>query len=346
MLGEVDGLSGEVWGGGVAFGRSSVAIGAEQALLELYGTDGGVHLQRRLKARVVGTGKRRKKLCRPGPTVATVSRQTLVYYEGAIGGDGYEELLVAEVEDVIIVLDAVETIAVGNLVLTQQNLVGALQWAGDDEAATLVVERWQDDRCGGHLLHRGERRAIGCRSNDTDDTYRLGGGLYGVADGGSGRWVFQMAGCVDGSGVSLGGNGGVQEVRRGSLALRSSDAGDGGGDNVFDGLRSAVVMLEFRLRPGCRSGFGFGTRLWRGLGSSFRLGAFLGWRWFLRPGLAEGVLRPGVRCGVSCGGVFSASFKQSWRERQGCERQDGCDGGVCAHSDLKGAETPEQVLLY
>ena len=49
-LGDVDGLAGEVWGGGVAGGGCGVAVGADQALLNRDGADGGVDLERCMEA--------------------------------------------------------------------------------------------------------------------------------------------------------------------------------------------------------------------------------------------------------------------------------------------------------
>lgn len=44
VLCEIHGLAGEVRGGGVAFGRGGVSVGAEETVLELDSADGGVDL--------------------------------------------------------------------------------------------------------------------------------------------------------------------------------------------------------------------------------------------------------------------------------------------------------------
>ena len=70
-------------------------------------------------------------------------------------GMGTRRLLAAEVEDVVVVLDAVEAVAVGDLVLVEEDLVRAFERARDDELAALVVERGQDDRGGGLFFYGG-----------------------------------------------------------------------------------------------------------------------------------------------------------------------------------------------
>ncbi len=62
---------------------------------------------------------------------------------------------------------------VGDLVLVDEDLVGALEWRRHDEAAALVVERRQDDR--------------GCRGLfDALKLRPLGSGAASHADHGSG----------------------------------------------------------------------------------------------------------------------------------------------------------------
>ncbi len=68
---------------------------------------------------------------------------------------GTKQALAAEVEDVLVVLDAVEAFAVGDLVLMEEDLVRAFERAGDDELAAFVVERGQDDRGGGLFFYGG-----------------------------------------------------------------------------------------------------------------------------------------------------------------------------------------------
>ena len=78
MLGDIDGLAGKMRRSSVAFRRSRVAVDMHEMLLELHRTNSGVDLQRRVEVRVVGAGKRRKKLRGPRPAVATISREPLV----------------------------------------------------------------------------------------------------------------------------------------------------------------------------------------------------------------------------------------------------------------------------
>ena len=49
-------------------------------------------------------------------------------------------------QQIFVVLDAVEAVAVGDLVLADENLARSLERRGNDEAAALVVERGKDDR--------------------------------------------------------------------------------------------------------------------------------------------------------------------------------------------------------
>jgi len=57
VLGEVDGLAGEMRRGGVALGGGGVAVDAHETLLELDGANGGVDLQGRVEASVVSAGE-------------------------------------------------------------------------------------------------------------------------------------------------------------------------------------------------------------------------------------------------------------------------------------------------
>jgi hypothetical protein len=54
--------------------------------------------------------------------------------------------LVAHFEEVVIILDALQAVAVRDLVLVQKDLAGALKRRWNDEAAASVVEGGEDDR--------------------------------------------------------------------------------------------------------------------------------------------------------------------------------------------------------
>ncbi len=60
----------------------------------------------------------------------------------------------------------------------------------------------------------------------------------------------------------------------------------------------------------------------------------------VRPILRDRLFGQGGFVGQVRGPCFYCGREQG----QSCERQSGCDGGVCAHSDVEGAETPEQFL--
>ena len=322
VLGEVDCLAGEVRRGGIAFCRSGVAVGTEQTLLELHGADGGVDLQRCVEAHVVGAGHGGEELCGPGTAVAAISGKALVDDEDVADGNGDEETMVAEVDDVIVVLDAVETVAVGDLVLAEQDLVRAFERRRHDETAALVVERGQQDWRGGDFLDGGQRWAICLRADSGYDCdgfvgwllrgfVRLSAGVRGLGLGslcwlGLRGWL--SVSCLEevgGSGLFGGG---------------AADGSDGCGSGVLDGL----LLVAARMVLGLCLGFGCGFGCWF-------CGLLLG-GWFC--GLDLGLM--GGNCFVDgVLGLGTCCLERGRGERQGCERQDGSDGGVCAHSDLE-----------
>ena len=155
MLGEVDGLAGEVGRGGVAVGRCGVAVDAEKLLLELDGADGGVDLERRVEAGVVGAGQVGEKLGGPGAAVAAVYGEAVVDLQGCAGRGGTTRLWRRRSRMSSSSLDAVEAFAVGDFVLMEEDLVRAFERAWDDELAALVIERRQDDRGGGLFFYGG-----------------------------------------------------------------------------------------------------------------------------------------------------------------------------------------------
>ncbi len=81
VLGDVDGLAGEMGRGGVAFGGSGVAVDVDEVLLELDGADGGVDLQGRLEAGVELAGELGEEVRGPGAAVAAVGGKALVDLE-------------------------------------------------------------------------------------------------------------------------------------------------------------------------------------------------------------------------------------------------------------------------
>ncbi len=168
VLRDVDGLAGEVRRGGVAFGGSGVAVDVHKMLLEFDRADGGVDLQRRVEVNVVGTGQGGEKLRNPGAAVAPVYGKALVDLQGVTGGEGDQQVFAAHVQKIFIVLDAVEAVAVSYPVLTDEDLVRALERRRNDEAAALVVEAGQDDGGCGGLLGAGQLRPWGVASGDAD----------------------------------------------------------------------------------------------------------------------------------------------------------------------------------
>jgi len=177
VFGDVDGLASEVWRGGVAFGGRCIAVDVHKVLLELDGADGGVDLQGSVKVRVVGAGHRSEELRGPGTAVAAIYGEALVYLEGVAERESDKKPVVAHVQEVIVVLNAAEAVAVRDLILVDENLVGAFEGWRDDETAALVVERRKDDRCGGCLFDAVQLRPFGGGADDADDRDGRGCGL-------------------------------------------------------------------------------------------------------------------------------------------------------------------------
>ncbi len=174
VLGDVDGLAGEVGRGGVAFGGCGVAVGVEEALLELDGADGGVDLERGLEAGEVLAGEGVEEEGGPGAAEAAVGGEAVVDAEGVVGGDGDEDAGGAHVVEVGVVMDAFEAVAVGDEVLAEEDLMRAFEGRGYDEAAAPVVEGGED---GGVWRGVGGGRG-GCRA------FHEGRGVWGGGGGG------------------------------------------------------------------------------------------------------------------------------------------------------------------
>lgn len=95
VFSKVNRLTGEMRGGGVTFGWSSIAVDTHEALLELNRADGGVDLQGSVEASVVGTGEVGEETGRPGTAVATICGEAIIYLQGAVGGQRDEHPLAA-----------------------------------------------------------------------------------------------------------------------------------------------------------------------------------------------------------------------------------------------------------
>jgi hypothetical protein len=98
-----------------------------------------------VKVSVVRTGQSGEKLRNPGTAVAPIGGKALVDLQTVTGGEGDQQPFVAHVQEIFVVLDAVEAVAVGYLILTDEDLMRALEWPRNDEASALVVEAGQDD---------------------------------------------------------------------------------------------------------------------------------------------------------------------------------------------------------
>ncbi len=165
-----------------------------------------------MEASVEGAGERGQELRGPGTAVAAIGWETLIDLKGGACGNGDQELLAAHSLEVVVVLDAVEAVAVGYLILADEYLVGALERPGNDEVAALVVECGQNDGGRGGLFYGLKLGTLGCLADGVDYGDRLfgGGGLcagWVRARGGvlafGGRWGLDCQSLVDVGGFGV-----------------------------------------------------------------------------------------------------------------------------------------------
>ena len=129
-----------------------------------------------MEAGVVGARKVLEELRSPGAAEAAIFVEALIDVHAGVDRQGNQGSLTAHVGDVVVVLDAVESFTVGNLILPDEDLVGAFEWGGHDQAAALVVEGGEDERCGCGLFDGLKLRSDGGWADDADDGNRLGDG--------------------------------------------------------------------------------------------------------------------------------------------------------------------------
>jgi hypothetical protein len=116
-----------------------------------------------MEVRVVRAGHRGEELRGPGTAVAAVHGQTVIDLEGGARRERDQEAVPAHVEEIFVILDAVEAVAVGYKILVDEYVVRAFERWGDDETATLVVETGQDEGSCGCLFHTGRLWFLGDR---------------------------------------------------------------------------------------------------------------------------------------------------------------------------------------
>jgi hypothetical protein len=248
MLCDIDGLPGEMGGGRIAFRRGGVAVDPHQMLLEFDGADRGVYLQRRVKVGVVCPRHVGEELRGPGAGITAVYGQAIVYFQGAVRGQRDQHPLASHIEEVGVVLDAVEALAVGNFVLVQKDLVGAFEGWGDDETSALVVEHGKNGGGCGILCDAPQLGLFCCGADDADYGNGFGDGV-GSAGVGTGDTCGTL-GLVRGRGFGcLGFDGGsFQEVVRGGFSRRR--IGDterrGSGCSCLGSGSFGQVMLGWR----------------------------------------------------------------------------------------------------
>ncbi len=199
-FGNVDGLAGEVGRGGVAFGGGGIAVDAQEVVLKFDGANGGVDLERRVEAGVVSLGHGGEELRDPGAAEPAVKREALVDVESCAFGDGDELAGAALVEEIIVVEDAVEPVAVRHKVLVDEDFVRAVERGEDAAVGAVGGKLWEDEGVGGGFGDRLELGVIGRAADEANDADGLsarglrGGLVVAVARGLGGGGIEEVAG--------------------------------------------------------------------------------------------------------------------------------------------------------
>ena len=171
---DVDGLSGEVRRGCVALGGGGVAVDMEEVVLELDGADGGVDLEGRVEAGVVGLSHGGEELGDPRAAEAAVGWEAVVHAQGSAFGDGDELAGTAFVDEVVVVEDAVEAVTVGHEVLVDEDLVRAVERSEDAVAGPVGGELRKNEGVGCGLGNGLELGMVDGATDDADNADGLG----------------------------------------------------------------------------------------------------------------------------------------------------------------------------
>jgi hypothetical protein len=105
---------------------------------------------------VVGTRQIGEELRSPRTAEATIYGKAFVHLESATSREWDEKPVVAHLQEIAVIANAVETIAVSYEVLVNKNLVGAPKRRRNNKATTFVIESRHNDRCWVDLLRTGE----------------------------------------------------------------------------------------------------------------------------------------------------------------------------------------------
>jgi hypothetical protein len=164
MLGEVDRLPRKVRRGGISLGRRCITVSKQQTLLELHGPNSRVHLQRSVEPSIVRAGQRCKEFPSPWTAVSPVARKPLVDKQRPASRNRNQQVLPSQIQNVLIVGDAIEPLAIGHHVLVDKDLVRTFERRRNDQTPAAVVKRWldvRDGRCNldGLDLHRPVHRS-------------------------------------------------------------------------------------------------------------------------------------------------------------------------------------------
>jgi hypothetical protein len=162
--------------GGIAVCRGSIAVDPQQVLLKFDRADSGVYLQRTVEVGVVRARHIGEERRGPRAGVAAVRGQTIIDLQRVACGERNQYPLTPHLDEIGVVLNAIEALAVSNLILMQEDLVGTFQGWRNDEASTLVVEQWKDGRGRGLVGNAFQLRLLRRGSDDADDRNRLGSG--------------------------------------------------------------------------------------------------------------------------------------------------------------------------
>jgi hypothetical protein len=94
---------------------------------------------------VVSACQRREKLRCPWPAITAIGWEAIVHVEGPAYRERNEQALVPHACKIVVVLDAIQSIAIGDDVLADEDLMRSLERSRNDQAPALVVERGKDD---------------------------------------------------------------------------------------------------------------------------------------------------------------------------------------------------------
>jgi hypothetical protein len=174
LLGDIDGRARQVRRCVVAIGRCRVLIHQSQTPLIRYRPHRRVYLKRTMKPPIMHPGQVGKKLCRPRSAVAPVRWQPGVHPQGSGGRNRNQLLRAAQIEQIGIVLNALQAVFAGSRILPEQRIVGASQrWRKNKPPSGNRVDQRSRHRLGGMEVKRLSPGAIQSRKALSPRSRRL-----------------------------------------------------------------------------------------------------------------------------------------------------------------------------